>query len=403
MKYSTLLALLLAPVGMFASEGTEDAKTYHEIDEIAYTSQQPSNGMKQPYKARPSRSGGQENQGYQHTAQNGQEDQRFGFHVFGDYLYWKPYLSNTPWILLTNNEQNLPVPADGVQQQTYTNLPFTFSGASGFRLGLGNRMEWHKLGFDVEWTRFHTTSQETTSNNALEDGLANNNSNPKAITGIWAATRSVADGVAFYARANGTLKLDQIDFLFSTMHNPVSWFQVTPGAGIRVFLSSFNLDVMIEKNRWGTTNVVSEPPYNTEFEDVIQDFDSVGALFSMKSMFDIGWGVSSFADFALGLVAGNLKNTSNSQRVELGASTFDTMIENKTTIKTILDFDLGLQYEWINDAKNWGFFLQAAYEVHYMPNFLQPLLLRNTAFTRVIDYRSDLTFQGLRARAGVTF
>lgn len=401
MKYSTFVALLAIPAGLFASDASDGAELNHDSKVVAYTSQQ-EHSSSQRYRAQPSRNGAQSPSMHSHQ-ESAQEDQRYGFHVFGDYLYWKPYLSNTPWALVTNNSENDPIPADGVQKITYNNLPFTFSGDSGFRLGAGDRSDWHKLGFDVEWTRFHTTSRESVSNNAFEEGFANNNENPKAITGIWSAPRTVPTGVAYFSRANGTLKIDQIDFIFSTMYSPVKWFEVVPGVGIRTYLSTFELDTLIETNRWGDTNVVSAPPVNQEFITVTQDFDSVGALFSLRSAFDIYGGLRSVADFALGLVSGNLKNSTKNQRIELGASVDDLQIENKDTIKTIIDFDLGLQYEWFNDPKNFGILLEVAYEVHFLPDFLQPLLLRNTAFTRVFDYRSDLSFQGVRARAGISF
>lgn len=323
------------------------------------------------------------------------------FSIFGDYLYWQPYFSNMPWANILNNSQNDPIPPDLVPKKIVEAASTTFSGASGFRLGAGYRNTWHMLGVNAEYTRFHTASTSTTSNDHLHNRVADAQA-AKAINTWWT---DIADaGSIFSASVTSTLHIDQIDLLFSTVFKPVEWFTIIPGAGARGFISLIKMEMEFLRNTWGV-DATTTPPFNTNNTLLEQQFHSIGALFSLRSVFDIGWGLASFIDFDVAFQVGETKDSNYDDRLDPRGSVVQNYIHNTTTIKPLIDCALGLEYTYPDIVKGFGILLQAAYEIHVYPDFYQPVyyLAGNEVFAKVVDYRSDLTIQGLRIRAGINF
>ncbi len=339
------------------------------------------------------------------------DDQRCGVGLFGDLLYWKPYFSNTPYYMGANRlNQNQPRP-DGITALEYTPQVIDMNADLGFRIGGSYSNDWHKISFTSSWTRFHTSQRFIQMNDRLTNTDSSDIANPVAIDPFWGSNLTIPEGTNFKLSSNQTIKLDQFDFLFSTLFKMNDWLKVSPGGGIRGFLSTVAFKNTFTKNTNNTDRVFG-PPFNASTENVRQRYYAVGALMSLANQFDLTHGFSCINSLQLGFLVGDCENKSILTRngesalrdINAGSGRVNTLTQSNITVKPALDVDLGLQYEFLNAAKTFGFNLQVAYEAHILPDFLQFVYVRDTtSLVRVFNYRGDLIFQGMRARCGISF
>ena len=436
MKRKSLAALAMIPFGLFASSASASSETAAATDSVvSYSSQSQSgntrNGRNQ-YDDQVQMRGQQPMQ---------QEDQRYGFTVMGDYLYWVPYFSNMPFAQKNNLEYQTTFDASGVLQPgNVTTQNVDMGGDSGFRIAAKYQSDWQTVGFSAAWTRFHTTDTNKTSNDAIEGNYNNNVGYNGAIQGYWnspemssgpygelPAPNDVMGDVVFQADGKFQIKFDQLDFVFNTLYKPTDWCRVMPGMGLRSLLTTMKLTATQLSNKWGQAKV-AEAPFNTAKQVMTQSFDTVGLVAGMGSEFDISDGFKVVSNLALAYTIGTMKETNTStvaMAFPVGSvadgtdgAKYQRLRSDRTTFKPQVDLDLGLQYEWLNDEKTFGLLLELAYEMHYLPNFVQfirtdrqtatQVYSNLTGYTFVRNDRavaewSDLMFQGLRARVGISF
>jgi len=348
-----------------------------------------------------------------HTQQQSMnQDERVGLDVFGDFLLWKPYFSNTPYALGGSRLNQAQPRPDGITGITYEPYLIDFNPGVGFRIGAAYSNDWNKISFSTSWTRFHAHQQEIDMNDRLVNQAESDLGNPVVIDPFWGANSTIPEGgTNFKLVSDQYIKIDQLDFVFATRMGLNKWLSIKPGAGIRAYLSTVSFKNRFTKNV-RNFNRVFVPPFSGSTETVSQRYYSLGALLSLKNEFDVGHGLSIINDIDLSLLVGSCKNKSVLGRQ--GPSVLPgydesthyqtTLVENEPTIKPVFDFDLGFQYEYTNTPKTWGYYLQVAYEAHILPDFVEFILLRDTTSqVRMFTYIGDLAFQGMRARAGITF
>lgn len=425
MKRKSIAALALLPIGLFASSGNASSETAAAESVVSYSNQNGNMNNSRHYDDQV------QVRGQQHMEQ---EDQRYGFSVMGDYLYWVPYFSNMPYAQKNNlGFQTVPTDAGEYLPGNIVTQNIDMSGDSGFRLTAGYQSDWQTVGFTAAWTRFHSTNTNKTTNDGITGSYASNNGYSGAIQGWWNTDEMTAGpiddddigDVVYQATGTFDLKFDQLDFVFSTMYKPKDWCVIEPGMGLRALLTTMQLRATQVSNKWGE-NKVAEAPFNTARQVMTQDFDSVGLVGNMHSKFELSEGFSVVSSFALAYTVGDMKETNKSTVVQptietenIDAAKYQSLRSSNTVFKPQFDVDLGLQYEWINDEKTFGLLLELAYEMHYLPNFMQfirsdgneSLGVINDDFDGAANQRrdravtewSDLMFQGLRARAGISF
>lgn len=428
MKRKSLAALAMLPLGLFANSANASSETAAAESVVSYSNQQSGsmrNGRNQ-YDDQVQVRGQQPME---------QEDQRYGFYIMGDYLYWVPYFSNMPYAQRVNfANATFPNPSNDtgvLEPGNVTTQNIDMSGDSGFRILASYQSDWQTVGFTAAWTRFHSTDTNGASNDAITGSYGSNAGYNDAIQGYWNNLDTISGpintptDVVFQANGKFQVKFDQLDFIFNTRYCPNDWVQIFPGMGLRSLLTTMQLTATQTSNKWGD-NKVAEAPFNTAQQVMKQKFDTVGLVANINSRFDIYEGFRVVTGLALAYTIGNLQETNTSsvtQQTGTAAaaaangdvSKYQRLRSDRNTFKPQVDADIGLQYEWINDEKTFGFLLEVAYEMHYLPNFIQfiraagpsaplgstteiPLQQNN-----VIAEWSDLMFQGLRARAGISF
>lgn len=136
------------------------------------------------------------------------------FMVYGDFLYWQPFVNDATWA------QHLTI--DDNYNYSAINYSFDFSWDYGFRVGALYKTRWESLIFDANWTHFYTTSTNT-----LQDSYG------LSLKNIPAVTDSVTDSFTSKANASYNLKFDQFDFCFNKPVMQTKRFNLMPFIGAR--------------------------------------------------------------------------------------------------------------------------------------------------------------------------
>jgi len=295
------------------------------------------------------------------------------FMVYGDFLYWQPFVNDATWAQQSTTDANYNLSA--------INYSFDFSWDYGFRVGALYKTRWESLIFDANWTHFYTTSTNTVQNSF---GLS--------VYNIPAFSTSDP-----FSKANASynLKFDQFDFCFNKPVMLTKRFNLMPFIGARGLVIQHKLNV--------SQIITSQDPNITNSINQKNNTYGIGLVSGLNSRIKLGKGFGFHAggDFFIGYGSNNSYLTQNytQQGAEVDTTYSDNFTQKTNSTKSMLDVMAGLDWHNQPTDESFDFFVSAGYEFIYIfnsPTFINPSILSQ-------NLSQNFGFQGLTVRAGFGF
>lgn len=315
------------------------------------------------------------------------------FSVYGDFLYWKTYISDYAWTYAYDAKDNFSLFHHNFHSPSFNWDP-------GFRIGASFMSTWMDLFFDFSWTRFYTSKSQSLFNAALE------NSNILA-TGYFpfladenAIFQNSLNGNPYYASASFQIHLNQFDFLmkkkFMVMNNRLSFL---PFIGARLLYLSVKSNQQFIYNAADNTFTTTFPKNTYQFTTKNNNW-GLGLVGGIKGMLDFGQGFSFYAGVDGALLGGTDAANRIAESIIPGFTpsvTTAILTRSKTTFHSVLDMESGFTWDKNFCDNRWGIGLKVAYEAH--------MYFDTPTFIYYDDVTQNLTttFQGLTVGGSIRF
>lgn len=309
--------------------------------------------------------------------------------VYGDFLYWQPVISDTYW---------------GVKElssNSATEYFFGFDWDVGFRVGIQGTFNWEDLVFDLNWTRFHTTSTTTHQDSSLFS--APYGAYPRYSL-YQLPYNNFSYGNPWKITASYNVKFDQIDFTASKLLFFGKRFCVAPMGGVRGLIVDYALDTHRYSTNYGLPLSTPDGPQDSSNISVRDKMRSIGLLAGLNTKFNLGCGFGFLfgGDFYIGY--GPDKDISFSSNQTFAGAVEASHSYTTSTHKIRTMFDIMTGFDWNKNFldNHLGLLLAVGYEFHYLegsPVYVYPM-------ANVEDYLEPskyTAFQGLIVRAGLSF
>jgi hypothetical protein len=313
------------------------------------------------------------------------------FMVYGDYLYWQPFVTDSNWVSARTNT-NDELPGD------LTEYGFNFSWSSGFRVGLKLMTRWQDLVLDANWTQFYSKNTNTVKNSNwqnLDDSsdLGYLFPNANFYDGYF-------DGIFWQGKGNYKINYNQFDLLFKKINYETKMYHLIPFMGVRGLVINQSLYTLGISSYYGDLPATSA---NYDFYTLLQRNNTyavglVGGL-ANRLEFGKGFGFDFAADLYIGYGANNVYNTTSQSISSVLSST--NLNQNTNSAKFMTDITAG--FDWTKSFYNnqLDLTIGLGYEFHY--------IFGGTKFSNDLDiyYGSNtsrnLGFQGLVVRGGIGY
>ena len=344
----------------------------------------------------------------------------YGVSMYGDYLYLKPYVSQLPWAQSTQGHTSTAA-IGWADYSSLDQINFAFNGDSAFRIGAAYESEWNTIGFAVDWMSFHSSQtnrrQATAQNANTPNGGAAVAVAADRLFPFWADNFTVegnSPGSVYSAKATMQMNFDFVDYRVTSVVHPASFVQMTPNLGIRTLYTTNNLKTEFIYNTWAG-GLVADGLRNTLTTKSKQDYNAIGPILGSRALFEIVDGFRFVTDASFSYVVGQNKSSILEYFLQNSFPRQEFVKDDQSYFKTLYDLQVGLQYEWMTDERDFGLMFEVAYEAHYFPNFISYIdhnyglggtgsNQRGTSLNPTIaNFVSDFAMQGLHVRGGMSF
>ena len=334
------------------------------------------------------------------------------FMVYGDFLYWQPFVTDATW---TGNtiESNGDIAQD--PNNVVKDYGFSFSWDYGFRAGLCFKTTWENLKFDAVWTRFHTQSKNSHQDSSLQTstdsalGFSMYNS-------IYANSLNnnsvLSNGANWKANASYKIRYDQFDLMAQKIIMETKMFDLMPVLGVRGLVMNHTFKRKMINAYYG-----SSPATSTDYDFISSrkknNSYAVGLVAGLNNRlkFGKGFGMSFLGDLFIGYGKSNAitddyySAEAPSVPSMLGAeisSPYTEISQNGSGAKFMTDVMVNL--DWMKSFGNnsLDLLLSVGYEFHYI--FGSPFFINTNAwYLGDSSLSQNMGFQGLTVRAGLGF
>jgi hypothetical protein len=332
----------------------------------------------------------------QHPMQAPEKPYHQHYSVYGDFLYWQPMVNDSYWGI-----GNLA--PNGSGGSSHNESRFRFDWDAGFRIGAAFKTTWEDITFDLNWTRFHTTSTNSKENQTLftePDG-----SFPRfSLYALPYADFSF--GRPWKIQAIYKLDFDQIDFTFKRAIDFSKNFTLSPFGGARGVIAHYSLNSTRYSTAYGGNPASVNGPFNNSTVNANDNMKSIGLLAGLNANLLLGYGFGFYfgGDFFVGYGTDKADTTSSDVFLELTQNVQSISQNTTNSIKTMFDLSTGFSWNRNFFKNRMNLLFSAGYEFHVLnqsPLFLYDSFSTDPAY--VNEASKTTAFQGLTIRGGIGF
>lgn len=395
LKYILSAQLVLASFTYGNISDTED-ENFEDNDEIAYDDQE--NGREDVVPS--SFSVNQQNaQPMPQKAISPVSQPSCHYKFFGEMLYLKPYFQGMISFVKSNQSQysSSLSATTTFQKRIDKDLGFDLDFDFGFRVGFSFKSHWLDVENQLIWMRFHTSTSHHFSHSVFFS---------KTYYAYWNNSFAEPCGKTYKPSYRSKIDWDVIDLVSKVPLHPIQRFIVAPKLGIRGLISEVRNKMNNIKAEWGCNGVfVFTPPLNTQINTISEKYNAIGLLGGFDTDTDIGIGFHFDTIFNASLVFGEMhvKNLSNKivpiQRPDSYPTTYLAK-DRYYLLQPLIDTQLLLSWKKKCFRNKVGFDVYAGYELHYMPDFLQMIRLKDSG-DEIEQF--DMSMQGITAGMAISF
>lgn len=307
----------------------------------------------------------------------------YGVKAYGDFLYWTAQMDGldlalelTPFV---NNTNNSKVIRQGFQWDP------------AFRVGLGYYVKWSDWDFNLEWTRFRTTSTAVAS------------AGDNTLYPLWGRVGNSSTRQLSNISGHWDLHYDTLDLLFHPGFFRYQYFSIQPTFGLRGVWIDWDYTINQMFLETDGSFVTQNLPYENHYH-------AIGFVVGVNTKWFVAWGLHLYANAQASVLYGKYDLEQPSE-VASAQVTLDTSShQDYWRVRSNIHLMMGFAWEKLFANNTIRLNIHAGYE--FLTWFNQNQLYRSRSeifgatnlieFTPVIE-RDDLGINGLTVGASLEF
>jgi hypothetical protein len=317
----------------------------------------------------------------------------YGF--YGDFLYWQAFVSDTTYAGLPSMQ--------GVETNVHDYL-MDFSWDPAFRIGLLFKSTYEDLIFDASWTRFYSTSQNSSEQLLLKNSAQSPNTGYVLYNNIYATTGSsinTLEGANWKVKAKYLVRFDEIDLSVKKESVRTKMYSLFPFFGLRGFILQQALNRKAINSYYGNS-LSSGSLYDYTTGHKGNNMYSVGLLAGLKNHLNFGYGFGMHFDADVFIGYGKNKSYSSDSFSKASLITKTRLYQNSSGAKFMTDVKAGFDWRHSFYDDRLDFLFAASYEFHYL--IQSPYFLNTNAYYHGDSSLSqNFGLQGLTLKAALDF